>query len=636
MTAMKTFKHSASLFFAASFLALGPVSAGLANAQSDHQITMQQADIRSFIDSVSIVTGKTFLVDPRIQGQVTISSEKSLTKSEVFEVFKDVLRVHGYTLIRTATGEYRVTLLQGASQDAPFTDGNGVNGRFATTVIKLIYSDAAEAARLIKPVMHSQGQVTANPGGNVLVVTDFPENLRKAREIVAALDQNGNVTETIQLRQLSAVDAEEALKKLAGQKPRVNVVAIPASNSIILEGPSEDVARLRPVITSLDVPSLAPRGAVSVVPLRFANGATLVELLNSLLPTYTIEGQAPPTVAYESFSNTLVISAEGDTQAALESIIRRLDVRRPQVLVEAVIVEISDTAARDLGVQFALGGTQGSSIPLLSSNFTAAPNLLTLAGAISGGSFGLSETDQAAARAAAFNSLTGLNGFSAGVGGTSGDAVFAAIINTLETDEESNILSTPFVTTLDNVPATFLVGQEIPITTGESLGGAQVNPFRTFERKEVGIKLNVLPQISEGDVVRLEIAQEVSSIAGAITTLSQDFVTNKREIETTILANDGEIIVLGGLLQDDEEIEIDKVPVLGDVPVVGRLFRNDSKSRVKRNLMVFLRPTIIRRSEDARPITQNLLNRIRKDEINQSGRIESKIDDALNLVRPVQ
>lgn len=631
---MITFKHTASAILAASFLALGPASVGLAYAQADHQITMQQADIRSFIDSVSMVTGKTFLVDPRIQGQVTISSEKSLTKSEVFEVFKDVLRVHGYTLIRTATGEYRVTLLQGAAQDAPFTDGNGINGRFATTVIKLTYTDSAEAARLIKPVMHSQGQVTANPGGSVLVITDFPENLRKAREIVAALDVSGEVTETIQLRQLMAIDAEDALKKLAGPKPRVKVVAIAASNSIILEGPPEDVARLRPVIANMDVPSLAPRGAVSVLPLRFADGAALVELLNTLLPTYTIEGQAVPTVAYESFSNTLVISAESDTQVALENIIRRLDVRRPQVLVEAIIVEISDTAAQDLGVQFALGGTQGSSIPLLSSNFSAAPNLLTLAGAISGSSFGLSNTDQAAARAAAFNSLTGLNGFSAGVGGTSGDAVFAAIINTLETDEESNILSTPFVTTLDNVPATFLVGQEIPITTGESLGGAQLNPFRTFERKEVGIKLNVLPQISEGDVVRLEIAQEVSSIAGAITTLSQDFVTNKREIETTILANDGEIIVLGGLLQDDEEIEIDKVPLLGDVPVVGRLFRNDSKSRVKRNLMVFLRPTIIRRAEDARPVTQNLLNRIRRDEMEQSGRTNSKIDEALTLVRP--
>jgi len=187
---MITFKHTASAILAASFLALGPASVGLAYAQADHQITMQQADIRSFIDSVSMVTGKTFLVDPRIQGQVTISSEKSLTKSEVFEVFKDVLRVHGYTLIRTATGEYRVTLLQGAAQDAPFTDGNGINGRFATTVIKLTYTDSAE---------------------------------RKAREIVAALDVSGEVTETIQLRQLMAIDAEDALKKLAGPKPRVKV-----------------------------------------------------------------------------------------------------------------------------------------------------------------------------------------------------------------------------------------------------------------------------------------------------------------------------------------------------------------------------------------------------------------------------
>lgn len=623
------FKKTMQTVIAGLLLGVAPLSVVSAYAQADHQITMKQADIRSFIDSVSVVTGKTFLVDPRIQGKVTISSEQSLTKGEVFEVFKDVMRVHGYTLVRTATGEYRVTLLQGAAQDAPFTSGNGINGRFATTVIKMSFTDAAEAARLIKPVMHSQGQVTANPGGNVLVITDFPENLRKAREIVEAMDTNGDVTETVQLRQITAADAEEALKKLAGTNPRVKVVALPASNALIMEGPTAEVARLRPVIESMDVGSLAPRGAVSVLPLRFANGATLVELLNTLLPSYTVEGQPSPTVAYDTFSNTIVISANAETQADLEGIIRRLDVRRPQVLVEAIIVEVSDTAARDLGVQFALGGTNGSSVPLVSSNFTAAPNLLALAGALAGDSIGLTETTQTALETAAINSITGLNGFSAGIGGRSGDTVFAAIINALETDKESNILSTPFVTTLDNVPATFLVGQEIPITTGESLGGTNINPFRTFERKEVGIKLNILPQISEGDVVRLEIAQEVSSIAGAITTLSQDFVTNKREIETTILANDGEIIVLGGLLQDDEEIEVNKVPLLGDAPLVGKLFQNEDKSRVKRNLMVFLRPTIIRDADDARPLTGSLLERIRANEMAQSGRPTSKIDDAL-------
>ena len=599
-------------------------------AAGDHLITMQQADIRAFINNVSIVTGKTFIVDPRVQGKVTISSEQSLSPGEVFEVFKDVMRVHGYTLVRTATGEYRITLIQGAAQDAPFTTGNGFNGRFATTVIKLSQTDAAEAARLIKPVMHSQGQLTANPGGNVLVITDFPENLRKAREIISAMDVTDTQLETFRLTSLSAIDAEEALKALGGPKPGYRVVAIPGTNSLIVEGKSAELAKLRPIISSMDVGSSSPRGAVSVVPLRFASGEDIIELLSTLLPAFEKEGQPPPTVAYEQGSNTLVISATGETQEALEQIIRRLDVRRPQVLVEAIIVEISDTAAKELGVEFAIAGLNGNAVPLLSSNFSrSAPNILGLAGVIAGGQDGFDATEQAAA----VSSLVGLDGGIAGVGGIDGDTLYSVVVNALETDEDTNILSMPFVTTLDNVPATFLVGQEIPITTGESLLGAgngNINPFRTFERQEVGIQLDVLPQISEGDVIRLEIKQEVSSISGALTSLSGDFVTNKRSIETTVLANDKEIIVLGGLLQDDEEINLAKVPILGDIPVLGKAFQSKGKSRVKTNLMVFLRPTIIRNASDARPLTQRGLDRMRLEDMQQSGRDYSKIDSFLD------
>jgi len=208
--------------------------------------------------------------------------------------------------------------------------------------------------------------------------------------------------------------------------------------------------------------------------------------------------------------------------------------------------------------------------------------------------------------------------------------LFSVILNAVEDDDNSNILSTPFVTTLDNEEANFIVGQEIPITTGESLGSDNLNPFRTFERQEVGIVLNVLPQISEGDVIRMKIKSEVSSIAGAISSVSNDFITNKREIDTTVLANDGEIIILGGLIQDDEEINIDKVPILGDIPVVGNAFRSKGKSRVKTNLMVFLRPTIIRSQADAEPLTRRRLDQIRREDILQSGRDFSKIDDFVN------
>jgi general secretion pathway protein D len=595
-------------------------------AADDHMISLQEADIRDFIDDVAVVTGRTFLVDPRVQGKVTISSEKTLNEQEVFTVFKEVLRVHGYTLIRTPNGEYRVTLLQGSAQDAPLTSSNGVSGQMSTAIIKLREADAASAARLIKPVMHSQGQVTANPNGRVLVITDFPENLRKAREIAAAMESSNLSREIIQLTQLSVIDAQEALTALGGQTAPYKIVALPATNSLIVEASPDEIVRLRELLTMMDTGSVTPRGAVSVVPLRFANGADLLELLSGLLPRYARDGQPLPTVGYDVGSNTLVISADGETQIEISSLIRRLDVRRPQVLVEALIVEISDKAASELGVQFALGGTSGSTTPLVSTNYTrSAPNLLSLAGAL-GATGG---TVDSATQSAALSTLTGLGGGTFGVGGQSGDVLFGAILNAVETDDDSNVLSTPFITTLDNQAATFLVGQEIPITTGETLGGNNLNPFRTFERKEVGIQLDVTPQISDGDVIRLEINQEVSSIAGVLTSTAGDFVTNKRQIETTVLANDGEIIVLGGLLQDDEQIDIEKVPVLGDLPVVGNLFRSKGQTRTKTNLMVFLRPTIIRNAEDARPLTQTRLDRMRLEDMNQSGRATSKIDDLL-------
>lgn len=611
-------------FFRSLFLTAALCVTGVspAFAQDDHIISLQRADIRDFIDDVAVVTGQTFLVDPRVEGQVTISSEQTLNDREVFAVFREVLRVHGYTLIRTPGGEYRVTLLQGSAQDAPLTTGTGFAGQMATAIIKLNESDAAEAARLIKPVMHSQGQVTANPNGRVLVVTDFPENLRKAREIAAAMESSNVERATIRLNQLSAMDAEDALLQLAGPNPTYRIATIPATNTLILEGSADELARLRDLLGQMDVAGATPRGAVSVVPLRFANGGELLEMLSALLPSYTREGQPVPTIAHDKGSNTLVISASGETQAELASLIRQLDVRRPQVLVEALIVEVSDTAAKELGVQFAIGDTSGSTVPLVSTNYTrSAPNLLALAGAITG-----ETTADPTTQAAAIDSLIGLGGGTIGIGGRSGDVLFGAVLNAVETDDDSNVLSTPFVTTLDNQPATFLVGQEIPITTGESLGSANVNPFRTFEREEVGIQLDVTPQISDGDVIRLDISQEVSSIAGVLTSTAGDFVTNKREITTTVLANDGEVIVLGGLLQDDEQIDIEKVPFLGDLPGIGAAFRSRGRSRAKTNLMVFLRPTIIRDAADARPLTQRRLDWMKLEDRLQSGRDFSKLD----------
>ena len=614
----------------AAGLCLLPLSGTMAWGQSDgHLITMKDVDISAFIEDVSVVTGKTFLIDPRVQGKVNIASEQKLTKAEVFEVFKDVMRVNNYAVVPNGIGGYRITLSQNSAQEAPLAFKNGINGQMSTVVIKLSNEDAGEAAKLIRPVVHSQGRLSANPGGRVIILTDFPENIAKARAIIEAIDLDDNIYETVSLTHLSALEVESAMKALQGPRPDVSIVAIPASNSLVLQGSRAGISKLRPVLTSLDRPTVKTRDKLSVVPLRFANGEELLSLLTGLLPSYAVEGQPLPTVVHDLGSNSLVISAPPDVQDEITDLIRRLDQRRPQVLVEALIVEISDSTARELGVQFGVVGTDGSDVPLLATNFSrSAPDLLSLTGALAGPGLGVADTDQTALGANALSSLLGLNGASVGLASRSNDAVFSAIINAVESDTDSNILSTPFVTTLDNVPASLLVGQEIPITTGTSLSSDSASIFSTTERKEVGIKLDVLPTISEGDTIRLAIQQEVSSLAGVVSTASTtDPITNQRDIETTVLADNGEIIVLGGLLQDDEQISSEKVPFLGDLPVLGNLFKSEGKSRGKTNLMVFIRPTIIRSAADARPLTQRRLEQVRRSDIALSGRETSKIDD---------
>ena len=614
---------------AMGWLSLNPI---LAAAQNDgHLITMKDADITAFIEDVSVVTGKTFLIDPRVQGKVNIASEDNLTKAEVFQVFKDVMRVNNYSVIPTNNGEYRITLTQNAAQEAPIAYKNGVSGQLSTVVLKLTNGDAGEVAKLIRPVVHSQGRLSANPGGSVIIITDYPENIAKARAIIEAVDIDDESYDSVKLSHLSALEAETALGALQGARPDVSVVAVPATNSIIMRGPRSGIVKLRSALRAMDEPRVKSRSNVSVVPLHFADGESILSILTTLLPAYAVEGEPLPTVAHETGSNSIIISASPEVQDAMAEVIRQLDERRPQVMVEALIVEITDSTARDLGVQLGVAGT-GSNIPLLTTNFAGtAPDLLTLTGALAGPGLGLGAAAQGLLEDSALASLTGggLNGATAGFATTGGDAVFSAIINAVEADVDSNILSTPFVTTLDNVPATFLVGQDIPITTGQTLGADNSNPFNTVERQEVGIKLDVTPQISQGDVVRLEISQEVSSVDDALGTVGStaDFVINTSEITTTVLADNREIIVLGGLVQDDEEASVEQVPGLGSIPVFGRLFQSEGKSRVKTNLMVFIRPTIIRSGDDARPLTQERLSQARLLDRAQTGRPLSKLDD---------
>ena len=613
----------------------------------EHVINLKGADIRAFIEDTSVVTGKTFIVDPRVTGTVTVSSQAKLNKREVFQVFLDVLRVRGFTAIPTKNGAYRITLIQAAAQDAPL--GGRIQSGFVTVVLKMSHGDAADASKLIKPVMHSQGRLTANRDGRVLVITDFPENIQKAKEIIAAMAVDQPAVEMIRLNHINARDAKEAVSALMGVRvpvrpgrnvvnmgASVNAVALDSTNSIILRGDPADVAQIKAIVMNLDQAGSAPRGQISVISLRYADGEALVKILDKLLEGYAAieKSQSKPSVAHEPESNSIVISAKPDIRTALEGVVRKLDVRKAQVLVEAIIVEISDTVAEDLGVQFMLAGNEDSALPFISTNYSrTAPNLLALSGALAGNK--LDASVRSRLQESAVNSLLGLQGGTIGIGGRGRDGMFGAILNAVKNDTDSNVLSTPFVTTMDNMPATFLVGQEVPFSSGETLGNNNNNPFRTINRQDVGIKLEVLPQISQGDVIRLNIRQEVSSIAPDASLLATDLVTNKREIETTVLAENGEIIVLGGLIEDDEQLYESKVPVLGDLPGVGNLFRSHNNTRKRKNLMVFIRPTIIRDGNDAAPLTRRKMNLILEHEMRQRGvdLEQSRFNDLLDQMQ---
>jgi general secretion pathway protein D len=409
---------------------------------------------------------------------------------------------------------------------------------------------------------------------------------------------------------------------------------------LILRGEAEAVRPLLPVIEDLDRRAESA-GDVRVVRLQFADAQQLVPVLQQLVGQST--PSAPPAAAQPAAAsrlgqgrgnaapppaeqpanapaprgeqrasitrypgtNAIVIAAPPETQTMLAEVIRKLDVRREQVLVEAIVVEVSDATAKRLGVQFAIAGRNGSGAPLIATNYSnAAPNLPAILGAAVGPSVLPEGSTLQSLRDAAAASILGATGIiGGGIGNINGDTLFSFVINAVKSDSTSNLLSTPSILTLDNQEATILVGQNVPLTTGEVLGTANVNPFRTIQRQDVGIQLDVRPQINAGGTVTLFLRQEVSSVAGPVSTVSPELVLNRREVETTVNVDNGEIIVLGGLLDQKERITSERTPVLGDVPVLGALFRSTGRERERTNLMIFIRPTILRSTDDARRVT---------------------------------
>lgn len=633
------------------------VSAGAGYAQDDEncgaELNYDDADIRAVIDEIAIRTGRTFLLDPRVTGRVTVKSPPGgrLCADEAWALFQAMLRVNGFAATPIGAMKYKIVPVQEAPRAAGPV-GGGEGGDLVTEIVRLRYVDAREAAANLSQIINERGVAAPVRSGNAVILVDSADNLQRLKQVLAQIDKDPTVYRTIALNNASASDVARIVSDLAqeiseeggAQAAQVSIVPVEASNSILIRAEPAMINRLSSVIAELDRMGGA-KSDLSVVFLNHADAEEMAPLLREIANSQGGgggEGQPAAAaqranISFHKPTNAVIISGDADIQRTLQSVIAQLDVRRAQVLVEAIIVEMSDTTARELGLQYFVSGSEGSQVPFSTTNFSSArPNILAAAGsAILNGrddQFGDLQGDFAEA---ALSSVFGLNGFALGAAGQRGDTLFGAIVTAIKQDTDSNVLSTPSVVTLDNQTATLSVGQEIPITTGEAVGDNFQNAFRTVSREEVGVILEVTPQINEGGTVTLEITQESSSVAGQIISTSTDLITNKRVISTTALVDNGDILVIGGLIDETRETFEDKVPLLGDIPVAGNLFKSSGRSKERRNLMVFIRPTILRDRETALGATNKKLDYLRARELLYRGSPASDLDRLIEQVTGV-
>ena len=688
---------------ASCLLLTAALTTAVSPAAAQTTLNVRDADIRAFIADAAKVTGRTFIIDNRVQGKVTVVTDRPLSRSEYLEVFLSTLRANSLVAVPTANGAFRVQPIDNAaSQPGRIGLAGAARNQLVTEIIRMRSVDAAQAVDTVRPLVSAQGSVTANRGGNSLVVVDFADNVRRVREVVRRIDSDTSATRIVPLKNARASEVATALQGLIGGGGQggaaaatggVSAVAIESSNAVALRGDPQTVSRLAALARELDQ-SARNATEIRVVFLENADANQLLPVLQQLVgqapdaiqeqglsrtglstsstgstgvgatpqpstrsqpqPTQTaqagtqpqqaaITGQGNRTAAVVTRyagANAIVIAAPADVQRQLADVIRQLDQRRQQVLVEAIVAEVSDSTVNQLGAQFILGNLDGGAFA--ASTFSnSAPNILQLAGAIGARELSSSTTTTVAngvtttvtnnnpsdqLTQSAISSIIGSTGGFGGFGGQIGSTIFGAIINAVKSDTQSNLLQIPQVMTIDNQEAHTLVGQEIPITTGEALSNNFDNAFRTTQRQNVGIGLDVRPQVNSSGTIKMNLHLEVSSIAGPVSNDNSDLILNKREVETTLTVDDGAIGVIGGLLSDEERRTIEKIPLLGDIPLLGNLFKSRARNRAKTNLMIFIRPTVIRSAEDNRRITERRYGYLRLQQGLQDPLVEPSID----------
>jgi len=588
----------------------------------------QEADIQAVVKTVSQITGKNFLLDPRVKGKLTIISTQPVSKNAIYQIFLASLKAQGYTAIDSASGFIKLVPLGDAKQAAKVTTGAipRPGEQTITHVVTVQHGSAAQIIPLLRPLMAPTSQLSVYPPANTLIITDYADNIRNLLHIVEILDQRGGSELVIvPLKNASALDIAEIIVRLypnvsqsatpagpaaagVGEADRVTIMPDLRTNSLLVRAENPGTINdLRALIEKLDVPAKVG-GNTRVVYLRNAEAVKLAEILRGLLSgearTQTaaavIPGRPPvggksaaeaSQIQADEATNSLIISAPDAVFNNLRAVIEKLDVRRAQVYVEALIAEVTTDKASQFGFQWAGGKSAGNGVLGAMTNFPG-----------SGASIVGAATNPASLGAAGGLSLAYLGKKITLSDGTEVRSL-GALARALEEKSIGNILSTPNILTLDNAEAKIVVGQNVPFLTGSfsqatGTGGA-VNPFQTIERKDVGLTLKIKPQISEGGTIKLQISQESSTVAQATGVQASDLITNKRSLDTTVVVDDGNTIVLGGLIEDSVTENTQAVPFLGRIPVLGWLFKYRTEKKTKTNLMVFLRPVIVRSAEDS-------------------------------------
>ena len=638
--------------FLASLLVVALLAPGLAMSQAaDEKVTLNfvNADIVSVIKAVGGHTGKNFILDPRVTGTVNIVSEKPVPRDLLYPMLLSVLRTQGYAAVESNGFVKIVPEAEGKTGASPVGEAAAkVPGdRIVTRVFLLQNESALQLVPVLRPLVTANNFVAAYANNNAIVITDYAENVKRIESIIRSIDQpSGGDVQVLRLEHASAIDVAQTIKGVMpetspspgspGSQPKAALSTDPRTNSLLVRGDNPAlITRIKSLAASLDVPG-AGAGNIHVVYLRNAEAAKIAETMRGLIsgaessrtaatsavtsatttqpgtqPASTAASAAPtaPASIIQAYTptNSLIITAPEPTYRALRTVIDKLDARRAQVFVEALIVEVSTGLASEFGVQWQSARNVGNGQSVFGgTNFNTG---------VAGG-LGTNIINAAIDPRTLGSGLNlGLINGTLRIPGTDIEVLNLQVLaRALEADSGANVLSTPNVLTLDNEEARIIVGQNVPFITGSytPTAGSATNPFQTIERKDIGLTLKVTPQVAEAGAVKLKIFQEVSNVTrDAQLVKSADLITNKRSLESTVLVDDGQIVVLGGLIQDDQQAAIDKVPLLGDIPWIGGLFKYETRNRKRTNLMVFLRPVVVKDDKGAASLTSDRYEYIR-------------------------